>query len=800
MNRIALLKQQLFGSAPPEGVTANNRLFSRKQPKASTLAASPSSPPDTAGHASNVLARRLSSSKAVDTIDSNSATLQKQRPAVPPKPKFKQKPPIPSKPTLDGKAVVPVETRRNHAAAGEPVALSSTNQPEASKHERLQELVNRFENGRGILVQGLTQMGIQSAFDLEYYSQDILDRRAEYEKGEDCSFKCNISTSVIHNTCGDNIYCSVGSPSANDSTSLTAALIANKLPYNSYSNPLVEDPDYKHYVLISFGVVIDEKKINIQNAFLESAHSNNLLHNTLVHRDVGVPGQGNRIVKKAFIEQAKNNTIVLLRDKNVKIDHEGNTIPRNSTSVIESITKSSIKKEQKIIQAESDPDSLSIPYQSFCTGDRPRTDITELLVLPKKDVDPKEMIAACLIDFSSNFDRILRGMDAETEINKYLSANHTQILNLKKQFSGIPLVVMYTQENTKREPKRHLAYINFDENNMPTFSKVFSSHSPSTNEANSLEETQEAPASNIPPIYLETLRNEYLKDAQTNEYSGKNGVRRHTEAVINNFVTHFAQDFELATGFSSDFMVKLLSLHDIGKGLALASHQHANSKDVIKKKRDAIALSKAESNLISDIIAQDPLGEYFQSLISQQECVALLNNSYEKVQKHKPELTREQYFNLMSIYYRCDAGSYPGLKNKFLDGSDFRSLYQEKLDRIRLPFIEMTGRTQANSTIVSRLYNDPILLTRDVNSWLEKHKRSFGTNPVYQLSDATLPARVQKILMQSGLTLSQGKPDDNIVAVFSAGNVTVPEVTAAHGIKRKHFVLAESLLTTLNKS
>lgn len=787
MNRIATLKQQLSGSAPSAGVTADTRLFSRKQPKASTLATSLSSPPDTAGHASNVLARRLSSSRAVDAINSNSATLQKQKPAAPPKP------------TLNGKTVVPAETRRNHAAAGEPIALSSTNQPEASKHERLQELVNRFENGRGILVQGLTQMGDQNAFDLEFYCQDIMDRRAEYEKGADCAFKCNISTSVIHNTCGDNIYGSVGSPTANSSISIKAGLIANKLPYDINAYYQVEDPDYNHYVPISFGVVIDEKKINIQNAFTQNTYSKNLLHNKLIHRDIGISGQGKGVVKKAFIEQADNNTITLLRDKNFKIDHEGNTIPRDSTSVIESITKFGIKKEQKIIQTESDPDSLVVPYNSFCTTARPRMDITELLVLPKKEVDPKEMIAACFIDFSSRFDRVLGGMDAETEINKYLSANHTQILNLKKQFSGIPFVVMYTQENIKPEPKRHLAYINFD-NNMPTFSKVFANNTPSTNEAKSLEETQEVSVSNIPPIYLETLSKEYLKDSQTKEYSGKNGIRRHTEAVIKNFLTHFAPDFEQVTGFSVDFMMKLLSLHDIGKGLALTSHQHASSKNIIKEKRDAIALSKADSNLISDIIAQDPLGEYFQNIISQQECVALLNNSYNKIQKYKPELTREQYFNLMSIYYRCDAGSYPRLQNKFLDGSAFRPLYQEKLDGIRLPFIETTGRTQANSTIVSRLYNDPILLTRDVNSWLEKHKGSFGTNPVYQLSDAILPATVQKILMQSGLTQSQGKPDDNIVAVFSAGNVTVPEVTAAHGIKRKHFVLAESLLTTLNQS
>lgn len=293
--------------------------------------------------------------------------------------------------------------------------------------------------------------------------------------------------------------------------------------------------------------------------------------------------------------------------------------------------------------------------------------------------------------------------------------------------------------------------------------------------------------SGIPLDYRFTLRDEYSKESGTDE------IRQHTEAVIAHFDRHFAPTFERTTGFPVSFMVQLLALHAIGRGPGSTLSQHATGKEIIKSKRDAIALSREDSNIIADIIVHDPLAGYFQGLVSEQECAALLNAGYEKVIKYKPEITRKQYFALMSIYYRCDAGANPQSAQKMLDGSDFNVEYRAKETIIRQPFLEMTDRTPANPTLVTRFYSDLALLEHDVHAWLEKYKASFGANPVYQVLDGALPASLQRILAQAGLTAGHGAPDDNSVGVFSSGKVSLPELRGMPGLKRKHFVLSESL-------
>ncbi len=306
-------------------------------------------------------------------------------------------------------------------------------------------------------------------------------------------------------------------------------------------------------------------------------------------------------------------------------------------------------------------------------------------------------------------------------------------------------------------------------------------------------EGNSAPVSGIPVEYLYLLRKEYAKDSQTHEYPGLNGIRNHSQAVVDNFLSHFATTFERDTGFTVEFMVNLLALHDIGKGLGPKSNQHANSKTVIKTQREAIALGKADSNMIADIIAQDPLGEYFQELIPLDECVAILNNSYEKVLKYKPALTRRQYFELMTILYRCDAGSYPGLKNHILNNFAFKGWHKEQASLICKAFLASPPPARHDSSSVTRFHNDRGLLARDVRAWLDKYQPSLGKNPAYRLKGSSLPAALRAMLKEAGLTRARWWRRNNVVCVFSRGAAVLPDKGKQAGLKRKHFVLAKKM-------
>ena len=67
----------------------------------------------------------------------------------------------------------------------------------------------------------------------------------------------------------------------------------------------------------------------------------------------------------------------------------------------------------------------------------------------------------------------------------------------------------------------------------------------------------------------------YRQDSLTSEYPGYNGLKNHTQAVVKNFIDYFAEDFYDHTGLDPEFMIQLLCLHDIGKGIGqYSSEQH----------------------------------------------------------------------------------------------------------------------------------------------------------------------------------------------------------------------------------
>jgi len=245
------------------------------------------------------------------------------------------------------------------------------------------------------------------------------------------------------------------------------------------------------------------------------------------------------------------------------------------------------------------------------------------------------------------------------------------------------------------------------------------------------------------------LQELYKLDSLTFEYPGLFGVKSHTKAVIGVFNTHFKKSFKDKTSLDPELMVKLLALHDIGKGPKenekvslnqgntsidqFKETQHARSKTVIKEKYEEIKITKTDANFISDIIAQDAIGLLLQKKINLSQATLLLNNSYVKALKAFPELTRQQYMEFIKIYYISDAASYPFLKRRLFNTNlQFKSTEAQTIDQLTTRFNDIA--TKANAVKINhaknqiRYYEDQYLFLRDFDFWFAKNQEKFPKN------------------------------------------------------------------------
>lgn len=134
-------------------------------------------------------------------------------------------------------------------------------------------------------------------------------------------------------------------------------------------------------------------------------------------------------------------------------------------------------------------------------------------------------------------------------------------------------------------------------------------------------------------------------------------IEEHTLMVLKQFEKYFSADFQ-STILSRDSFRLLLTLHDIGKSLAILQtgtkeSQHKYTREILEYGLKPLSLSNYQKEVIISIIDQDILGEYFQNKISLEEAVEKIDSLSRNLAAPRIEILK-----ILRMFYICDAGSY----------------------------------------------------------------------------------------------------------------------------------------------
>lgn len=307
----------------------------------------------------------------------------------------------------------------------------------------------------------------------------------------------------------------------------------------------------------------------------------------------------------------------------------------------------------------------------------------------------------------------------------------------------------------------------------------------------------------IPELFVTTLDDFYKKDSQTCEFSGEYGLLKHHRAVVARFNSYEAETFQTRTGLPPDFMVKMLSLHDIGKGEGNKMAQHALTKNVIKRYASVLSLNESDCKVMCLLIAQDPIGEMLQHNDTHtMECASQeLFNGYMKIIKYMPDITKKQYFEIMKTFYRCDAGSYYILEKLYLkssgdSGVSFTDRTSEQVDKLYNKF-EQQGIKKDSLNVstdrVFRFYADEHVFYRDLDKWLQKIREKDVPPTKRKLTILNnindLDQKTKDILKKYDIKIDTEAGEKNkYIGVFSE-NPFVQELHSENEIKQKNFII-----------
>lgn len=131
-------------------------------------------------------------------------------------------------------------------------------------------------------------------------------------------------------------------------------------------------------------------------------------------------------------------------------------------------------------------------------------------------------------------------------------------------------------------------------------------------------------------------------------------LEKHSLLVLREFEKHYT-DFYIP--ISKSFFRLFLSVHDIGKPMALQhgrhSDQHTYSLRIIDEISENLPLSSKEILLCKTLIMNDPIGLFFQNRISINNATEIIKNSCKG-----SFLNLKDYIRVLTIYYQVDTGSY----------------------------------------------------------------------------------------------------------------------------------------------
>lgn len=145
----------------------------------------------------------------------------------------------------------------------------------------------------------------------------------------------------------------------------------------------------------------------------------------------------------------------------------------------------------------------------------------------------------------------------------------------------------------------------------------------------------------------------YNQDVQV---EGGYDLERHTLMVLKQFEKYFS-DKNLPANIDKGMFRLILALHDIGKPEAIAKEgkhfQHKYTSLYIQKLFVLLNLDKQHVDLALVLVSDDPLGRYIRGRSSVPETRRTIENMAQKA-----GISPDEFFELLCIYYKVDAGSY----------------------------------------------------------------------------------------------------------------------------------------------
>lgn len=131
-------------------------------------------------------------------------------------------------------------------------------------------------------------------------------------------------------------------------------------------------------------------------------------------------------------------------------------------------------------------------------------------------------------------------------------------------------------------------------------------------------------------------------------------IGEHTIMVMRQFERYFS-DKQLPNNIDRGIFRLMLALHDVGKAEAIANgnkdDQHKYTVDIIEEIFDALLLSNKD--IATTLIGADYLGRYIRGRTEIQETIEAI-----KCSAKRTDMGTQDFFELLTIFYRCDAGSY----------------------------------------------------------------------------------------------------------------------------------------------
>jgi hypothetical protein len=133
-------------------------------------------------------------------------------------------------------------------------------------------------------------------------------------------------------------------------------------------------------------------------------------------------------------------------------------------------------------------------------------------------------------------------------------------------------------------------------------------------------------------------------------------VGEHTLMMMRQFERYFNCNI-LPECLSCGVFRLMLALHDIGKSDAIENGdknmQHKYTLQIMQNVFEKYDIAKAQSKIVYALVDTDALGGYIRGRVSLDDAAEQIKNS-----ALCAEMEIEDFFNLLSIFYRCDAGSY----------------------------------------------------------------------------------------------------------------------------------------------